>query len=46
MLVVSELSKSYPTAGEPLSVLRGVNLELSPGQSAAIVGPSGSGKTT
>ncbi|KLU07269.1 Lipoprotein releasing system ATP-binding protein LolD [Rhodopirellula islandica] len=46
MLVVSELSKSYPTAGEPLSVLRGVNLELTPGQSAAIVGPSGSGKTT
>ncbi|WDQ15957.1 ABC transporter ATP-binding protein [Rhodopirellula sp. P2] len=46
MLVVSELSKSYPTAGEPLSVLRGVNLELIPGQSAAIVGPSGSGKTT
>lgn len=45
-LVVSELSKQYPTRGEPLVVLRGVSLRLDVGENAAIVGPSGSGKST
>lgn len=46
MLKVQHVRKSYPTVGEPLEVLRDVNLTLDAGQSAAIVGPSGSGKTT
>lgn len=45
-LNVERLSKSFPTASEPLSVLTGVSLSLSEGESVAIVGPSGSGKST
>lgn len=45
-LVARAIAKSYPTAGDPLHVLNDVSLDLSGGQSAAIVGPSGSGKTT
>jgi lipoprotein-releasing system ATP-binding protein len=45
-LRISDLHKEYPTPAEPLSVLRGVSLDLVSGDSLAIVGPSGSGKST
>jgi lipoprotein-releasing system ATP-binding protein len=45
-LLVEHVAKSYPTRGEPLTVLRDASLALEPGDSAAIVGPSGSGKST
>jgi lipoprotein-releasing system ATP-binding protein len=45
-LHVQHIAKSFPTAGEPLKVLTDVSLELSGGQSLAIVGDSGSGKST
>ena len=45
-LEVKEVTKEFPTRGEPLVVLRGADLELSVGQNAAILGPSGSGKST
>ncbi len=45
-LLVEHVAKQYPTRGEPLAVLRDVSLELSRGQSLAVLGPSGSGKST
>jgi lipoprotein-releasing system ATP-binding protein len=45
-LLVEHVAKHYPTRGEPLVVLRDVSLELSGGQSLAVLGPSGSGKST
>jgi lipoprotein-releasing system ATP-binding protein len=45
-LLVDNLCKDYPTRGEPLSVLRGVNLQLDRGDALAVMGPSGSGKST
>ena len=46
ILQVERLTKTYPTAAGPLTVLREVSFELAAGASLAIVGPSGSGKTT
>jgi len=45
-LLVEDITKEFPTRGEPLVVLRGVSLELASGGNMAIVGPSGSGKST
>lgn len=46
MLRLESVSKTYPTRGGDLTVLRDVNLEIDAGRSAAIMGPSGSGKST
>ena len=46
MLVVSGVSKIYPTPRGPLTVLADVSCSLAPGQAAAITGPSGSGKSS
>jgi len=45
-LLVRNLTRDYPTRGEPLHVLRNVNLQLDRGDALAIMGPSGSGKST
>ena len=45
-LQVENITKQYPTRGEPLVILRGATLALDAGQNVAILGPSGSGKST
>jgi lipoprotein-releasing system ATP-binding protein len=45
-LQVRNLTKDYPTRSGPLSVLRGIDLDLAAGQALAVMGPSGSGKST
>jgi len=46
MIKVNQLLKTVPTADGDLTILRGVDLEIVAGTSAAIVGASGSGKST
>src|SRR5258705_11758618 len=46
VLVVTNLAKSYRSASETVTVLRGVNLRVAAGESVALAGESGSGKST
>jgi len=46
LLDVRDLTKRYETSAGEVSVLNGVSLRMTRGDSLAIVGPSGSGKST
>jgi putative ABC transport system ATP-binding protein len=46
MLNILNLTKTYRTAQEQLTVLRGVGLHVAAGESVALTGESGSGKST
>lgn len=46
MLEMNHTTKTFHSAGKPLTVLHDITLSISKGSSCAVTGPSGSGKTT
>jgi lipoprotein-releasing system ATP-binding protein len=46
VLSIRGLERAYDTAAGPLPVLRGVDIDVKPGEIVGLIGPSGSGKSS
>lgn len=46
LLQVKQVERTFQVGGQPLHVLKGINMEVNPGQLVMLRGRSGSGKTT
>jgi len=47
VITLSDISKSYRSArGTPVEVLKGMNVDVAPGEFVSVTGPSGCGKST
>ncbi|MCX6266517.1 MAG: ATP-binding cassette domain-containing protein, partial [Bacteroidetes bacterium] len=46
MIKIKQIHKSYVTGQNSLHVLKGIDLEIAPGEMISIMGASGSGKST
>lgn len=46
MITLQDVSKTYPTRRGPRQILKGVNLQIRPGEKVGVLGRNGAGKST